>query len=120
MQKNGNGAEDRTVRSRDGDLPSDEALSALSDPYVRHTLRSLHGRRSAALDDLADVVTGMAAASAGTVATAAERDRTRLRLYHVVLPKLDALGYVAFDPDERTVTDVDVPPAALACLDVEE
>lgn len=116
MQENGNGVEDYARRPEE-DLPPEEALSALADPHARHALRALHGRRDSTLEELADVVTGMVAAASDEVATPTDRDRTRLRLYHAVLPRLDALGYVEFDADERTVTRVDVPPEALAVLD---
>lgn len=110
---------DRT-RAVEGDLPPDEAFRALSDPYARYALSHLHDRPTTTLDALADVVTALDATATGTIATPADRDRVRVHLYHVTLPKLDDFGYVEFDPDERTVTEADVPPAVYALLGAEE
>lgn len=91
-----------------GELP-DEAYELLADPGARHVLYYMTGEPSATLTELADVVAGLQATDEATVITAGDRDRIRVRLYHSVLPKLDAAGYVRFDPATRTVARGDVP-----------
>jgi hypothetical protein len=108
------------IRAFEGDLPPDEAFRALSDPYARYALSHLHGNPTTSLDALADVVTALEATATETIATPSDRDRVRVHLHHATLPKLDALGYVAFDPDEGTVIEADVPPAVYALLGAED
>jgi hypothetical protein len=104
-----------------GDDPDlDELFGVLSDRQARLTLAYLSERPTVTLDDLADVVTGAEAAATDDVATPADRKRVRVRLYHVVLPKLVDAGYVEFDPDEERVTGANVPPRIDSLLEAED
>lgn len=91
------------LTDQDG-LPVEDLVRAFSDPIARHTVSYLTTVETASLEELADVVTGWVNAESDGVASATDRDRLRLELYHVYLPKLADLDVVAFDPDDRTAT----------------
>lgn len=97
---------------------ADDAFTALSDAQSRYVLRYLYRHPTATLDQLADVVTGAQAAATDTIATADDRERARVTLYHVALPKLDALGYVDFDAEDRTVTRAEIPQTVVSLLGI--
>lgn len=92
-----------------GEQALDEAFGILADRYCRYALTCLSDRSSATLEEVADVVTGLDATATNDVATPARRDLIRRRLHHVVLPELDAAGYVEFDADAARVTEIRVP-----------
>lgn len=102
------GEDDRTL---------DEIFDLLSDRYVRHSLYYLFDRTSTSLDELADLVAGLEAVESDAITTPEDHERIRVRLYHVVLPKLDAHGYVEFDTDEHSVTRTEVPATVHSLLD---
>lgn len=97
---------------------SDRELRALSNPLARHTLRFIGSHEEAMLDEVADAVAGLEAAETETLVTAGTRDRFRVRLYHVVLPKLDDLGLVSFDPADRRVERGDIPDDVAPLLEL--
>ena len=97
------------VEAMESDAARDVLLDALSDRYARYVLAHLAAEPTATLEDLADTATGLAATEAGAIATPADRDETRVRLYHLVLPKLDAAGYIEFDSETRTVERDEFP-----------
>jgi hypothetical protein len=97
---------------------SDDALGALSNPHTRYALRYLREHRRATVDEVVDAVAGAEAAATGAVTGSERRAEVRLSLHHVVLPKLDALGYVAFDSGDGTVERTGVPSAVYDILDV--
>jgi histidinol-phosphate/aromatic aminotransferase/cobyric acid decarboxylase-like protein len=99
---------------------SDGQLRALSSPHVRHTLRWLDSYPQTTLAELTDAVAGFEGAQSETVVTAEGRDRIRTQLYHTVLPKLEALGFVDFDVDERTVERAEIPPGVAQLLELSE
>lgn len=99
------------------DTRLDEVLRVLSDRRARFVLGYLADHREATLDRLADVVTGLEASATDTVATPEDRHRTRAELYHVVLPKLDRLGFLEFEPADHTVTEADVPREVYALIE---
>lgn len=88
---------------------SDRELRALADPLARHTLRYIGSHSAATLEEVADAVAGFEAAETETLVTAGSRDRFGVRLYHMVLPRLDELGFVRFDPADRKVERGDIP-----------
>ncbi|MFB6129280.1 MAG: hypothetical protein ABEJ28_00470 [Salinigranum sp.] len=98
-------------------LPLDAVFGALSDPIARYALYYLVAEESASLDGLADVVAGWMNASDDAVATPADRDRVRLLLFHVHLPKLDDAELLRFDPGAKEATAVDLPEEFLAMLE---
>lgn len=105
------------------DVPIDDVLRALSNHRVRYVLYYLHGLDQdddlpLSLTRLADVVTAWRATETGTVATADDRDRMRTRLYHAHLLKLDDLGYLTFDTDTNTITDIEIPPFVKSVLEL--
>jgi len=93
--------------------------NVLSEPYDRSVIRYLYEHPTAKLEELVDAVFGAEVATSDAVATPANREPVRFALSNTVLPRLDALGYVDFDPSERTVTRTDVPQAVFSALDVD-
>lgn len=85
------------------ELPLTRLLTAFSDPLARYTVYYVSEESSVSLDRLADVMTGWTNAHTGELATQADRDRTRLLLYHVHLPLLDSLDVLQFDADARMI-----------------
>ena len=113
---------------RDGDIrftgddrlsSTSDAVSLLSSPMARQTLDYLTGTSTTTVGELADVLTGIEATAADALATPADRRRVRILLYHCVLPRLDAAGYVDFDAEEQTVVRGDVPEVVDELLDLE-
>lgn len=109
-----------TLRELEGEASIDEMLSVLSDPHARYTLYYLSDESTASLEELAAVVTGLEAQTTDAVATAADEEAVRTRLYHLVLPELDDHGFVAFDADEQTVTAAETPPWVASFVGLEE
>lgn len=111
----------RELAAAEDDVPINDVFRALSNHHVRYVLYYLHGLDSdteLSLAHLADVATAWHATETGTVATAEDRDRIRIHLYHAVLPKLDDLGYLTFDTDTNTITDVEIPPFVESVLEL--
>lgn len=94
-------------------------LDVATDDYARYSLYSLAHEPNTTLTELADFVTGFEAMLAGRVATPAEHERVRIRLYHAVLPKFDAIEYVDFDPVARMVSSARFHGAVNASLGVD-
>jgi len=97
---------------------SGRELRALANPLARHTVRFIDAHPKATLDEVADAVAGFEAAETETLVTAGSRDRFSVRLYHVVLPQLDELGFVRFDPASRTVERGDIPEDVAPLLEL--
>lgn len=114
------GADVGSLRELEGEIPLDEILDVLSDDHARYALYWLGEHPDATLEQLADVVTGIDAAATDAIATPSDRERARIHLYHVVLPKLDAHGYLDFDADDRTVTGANVPPEVCSLLKLDD
>ena len=112
---------DGSIRSSGDDQPSStsDAVSVLSSTMARRTLSYLTDTSTSTVEELADVLTGLESTDADALATPEDRRRVRIRLYHCVLPRLDAAGYVEFDPDERSVVRGDVPAVVHELLDLE-
>lgn len=93
------------------DVRDDETLEALADERRRLALDCLPSRgETAALTDLTRRV-AVGEAEAPVDAVSEERiERVKRSLYHVHLPRLDDVGLVAFDPEERTVERTDESP----------
>ena len=108
----------RPLRDAADELPFDDVVRLLGDRNTRVVLVSLHDHPTPTLEELADVVAATEASETATIAEPADRDRIRLRLYHAILPRLDELGFIAFDPETTAVTDTDVPDAVSAALGV--
>lgn len=102
------------LRALEGEAPLDELFEVLSDRQSRFTLYYLAETASATLDEVAEAVTGFEAQTGGTIATPTDKRAVKTRLYHRVLPRLDASGYVEFDADESTVTLTVSPRELLA------
>ena len=103
-----------------GELPVDDVFRLLGDRHARYALVYLHEDPMPTLEELADVVTAKDASVGGAIAAPADRDRVRIRLYHVVLPRLEELGFVAFDAETKVVTGTDIPSAVTGALGVSE
>lgn len=112
----GNSSTDQRVDGTDPSL--DEVHGVLSNPRYRYVVRYLHEHPTTRLDRLADVVAGAEAAATGGIATGTDRRDARISLHHAVLPKLDALGYVEYDPAEKTVARAAIPPAVNSLLGI--
>ncbi|WP_126663239.1 DUF7344 domain-containing protein [Haloterrigena salifodinae] len=97
------------VEAMESDASPDVLLNVLSDRYARYVLCHLSDESTATLDALTDTATGLAATESGAIATPGDREEIRLRLYHLVLPKLDAAGYLEFDSETRTVERDEIP-----------
>lgn len=112
------------IRALEGELPLDDVFAALSNRYVRYTIYYLHdGPDSIDLDRLADIVTAWDATLSGTIATRTERDRTRVVLHRIALPKLDSLGYLTYeglDADSESITNPDIPEPVLSLLGIDD
>lgn len=97
----------------------DEVFGALADPIARHAVAHLHDHPRTTIDRLAEVVSARDATATHTVATPEDRDRIRVTLHHVTLPKLDEYGYVDFDPETGTVVRTGIPRVAYEILGIE-
>ena len=97
-----------------------DLFSLLSDQYVRYTLAYVSGRQAITLNELTEFVTGREATDRGVIARRSDYERVRIRLYHVVLPRLDEAGYVEFDSQTCTITGVAIPPIVDRLLALEE
>ncbi|MFC3957082.1 DUF7344 domain-containing protein [Halovivax cerinus] len=86
-----------------GESMSSEMFEAITTENARYAVYALAHRPDRTLSELADFVVGFGAMRSGTIATPADHENVRIRLHHVVMPKLDAAGYVAYDRDERTI-----------------
>lgn len=95
----------------------DELFRLLSDRYVRHTLFYLSSNSTTSLDELADVIAGLEATAQETIVTPVDRDRIRIRLYHVVLPRLDEAEYIHFDSTDHTVERASIPSLVSTLLE---
>jgi len=99
---------------------SGDVSDVLSDPYYRYILRYLHEHRTAKLEELVDVVFGAEVADTDRIATPATREPVRSSICNTVLPELDELGYVDFNPSSQTVTRRDVPQEVFSAMGVDK
>lgn len=93
--------------------------AVMGDPFARYAVVAFHGRDVIAIDTLAEIVAGFDAVGRGVIAGPTDLDRIDVRLHHVTLPKLDAIGYLSFDHDGGTVTNEGIPDAIYDVLAVE-
>lgn len=104
------------VRTPEG-IGIGDLVGATGDPRARYAAAYLAEVESASLTELADVVTGWVNAESGEIASRTDRDRTRVHLYHVALPRLADVDVVAFDPEEKTARLAAPRDTVLAVLD---
>ena len=104
---------------QDSDEVPKEAEELLSDPYNRYVLRFLHEHRTAKLEELVDVVFGAEVADSDRIATPATREPVRSSICNSVLPELDELDYIEFDPENQTVTRGDVPQEVFSAMGID-
>jgi hypothetical protein len=97
-----------------------EVSDALSDPHSRYVIRYLHQHPTARLEELVDVVFGAEVAESDSIATPANREPVRFSLCNTVLPELDELGYVDFDPEDGTVARAAVPEEVFSAMGIDE
>ena len=95
----------------------DQVFRLLSDRYVRQTLFYLSSNPTTTLDELADVIAGWEATAQETIVTPVDRDRIRIRLYHVILPRLDEAGYIHFDITDHAIERTSVPSPVSTVLE---
>ncbi|AGB32135.1 hypothetical protein C488_07622 [Natrinema pellirubrum DSM 15624] len=98
------------------DRPVDDVFRLLASPTARATIVYCHQQPSPAVEELADVIAGVAASADGTIASPADRDRIRIQLYHETLPRLEDMGLLAFDRESGDVTETSIPESILDCL----
>ncbi|ELY60799.1 DUF7344 domain-containing protein [Natronolimnohabitans innermongolicus] len=99
-----------TTEEVERNTAADHLLWVLSDRYTRYVLASVVDESTVTLEALTDVVAGLEAAETGSIVTSSDHERIRLWLYHVVLPKLDDVGYLEFDSEAQTVETDEIPP----------
>ena len=104
------------LQALESSLDLDEVFSVLSNTYARYTLYYLSDEPTTTLDQLADVVTGVEATVDDAIATPTDREHVEIHLYHVVLPKLEDIGYIDFDSEGGIVTRTMVPPKVYTLL----
>lgn len=102
------------------DRSTDELLRLLSDPYVRTTITFLYDRPDTTLEQIAGVTAAKSASESERIATPQDYDRIRHRLYHSTLPRLDDHGLIAFDPDSKTIREIDIPRGIYSVLGVDQ
>lgn len=101
----------------DDDL--DDVLAALADARRRRVLRVLYRVDGPVpLEQLARQV--IAGPEPPVPVSADQTHCVAVRLHHVDLPKLDAVGLLAYDPDRRRVAPVAVPADVLELLDADD
>lgn len=95
---------DRVARD---DLPprlaEDPFYRALASSRRRRLLYCLLETEERTVEELASVLSGWEATTAGTLYTAADRRAIRLQLLHNHLPQLEDAGLIEYDPDSGTV-----------------
>ncbi|WP_226482928.1 DUF7344 domain-containing protein [Natrinema amylolyticum] len=104
------------LRSAADDVPVDDVIRLFGNVHARNALVYLHDHPTVAVDELADVLAAAAASSDETIATPSDRDRIRIRLYHVILPQLAELEFITFDSETNTVTETSIPDAVTTAL----
>ncbi|WP_222919034.1 hypothetical protein [Natrinema sp. SYSU A 869] len=108
------------LRTAADDVPVDHVIRLLGKYHARNAIVTLHDHQTVTVDELADVLVAAAASSDETIATPSDRDRIRIRLYHVILPQLDELGFISFDSETNTVTETSIPGAVTAALGIDD
>jgi len=108
----------RALHAAADELPLDDVVRLLGNPHTRSVLVSLHDNPAATLEELADIVAAKDASETGTITAPSDRHRIRLWLYHSILPRLEDLGFIAFDTETKAVTDTDIPDAVSDALGV--
>lgn len=103
-----------------GELPVDDVFRLLADRHARYALIYLHDNPTSTIEELADVLAAKDASVRATIATPADRNPIRIRLYHSILPRIDALGFIAFDAETNAVTGADIPTAVTDAMGVTE
>ncbi|QLK25639.1 hypothetical protein HYG81_16380 [Natrinema zhouii] len=106
------------LKAAAGELPIDDVFRLLADRHARYALVYLHDNPSPPIDELADVLAGKDASVEGTITTPIDHNRIRIRLYHSVLPRIEAVGFISFDAETNAVTDTDIPTAVTDALGV--
>ena len=84
-------------------LAEDLFYRALASSHRRRLLYCLLEAEERTVEELASVLSGWEATTAGTLYTAADRTAIRLQLLHNHLPLLDEAGLIAYDPNSGTV-----------------
>jgi hypothetical protein len=103
----------------DADPPdvADAVFRVLSDEYRRCALYYLLARESATVDELATVLTGWVQARNDEIeiTTPEDRDRVRIQLHHVHLPRIDDEGFARYDYESGEIV-LDAVPELLETL----
>jgi len=96
---------------------ADAAFAVAADERRRLVIHYLRDRKTAPLDELATVVSGwtQARGSDAKMVTPDERERVRMALHHVHLPRLVDAGAVSYDRDAGVVT-LDAPSDLLVSI----
>lgn len=102
------------------EIPVDDVIRLLGDRDARNAVVYLRDHRTATLEELADVLAAVAAGSDGRIAEQSDRERIRIRLYHVILPQLDELGFIAFDSERNTVSETTIPEPVTDYLGIDD
>lgn len=108
------------LRGAAGEIPVDDVIRLFGDRHARNAVVYLHDHPTSTLEELADTLAAAAASSDETIAGPSDRERIRVRLYHEILPRLEDLGFVAFDRETNTVTETTIPPAVRDSLGIED
>ncbi|WP_226041039.1 hypothetical protein [Natrinema sp. DC36] len=101
-----------------GELPVDDVFQLLADRHARYALLYLYDNPTPTIEELADVLAAKDASVQATIARPADRNPIRIRLYHAILPRIDALGFITFDAETNAVTDADIPTAVIDAMGV--
>jgi len=111
-----NSTRDSGDSTPDTDAAADSALvdavfGVVADDDRRYALYYLSDRGATDVEQLATVVAGWTSANADptAVVTPDERERVRVALHHVHLPRLEREGIVGYDRETGTVELADVP-----------
>ncbi|SEQ24376.1 DUF7344 domain-containing protein [Natrinema salaciae] len=108
------------LRAAAGRLPVDDVIRLFGNYHARNAVIYLHDHPTATLDELADALAAAAASTDETIATPSDRERIRIRLYHVILPQLEELGIVSFDSEANAVTETTIPAAIREYLRIDD
>lgn len=102
-----------------GEIPVDDVIRLFGNRHARNAVVYLHDHQTATLEELADALAAAAASTDETIATPSDRERIRIRLYHVTLPQLDELGFVTFDSEANAVTETTIPDPVIDYLGID-
>ncbi|QLG47435.1 DUF7344 domain-containing protein [Natrinema halophilum] len=106
------------LRAAADELPVDDVLRLFADRHARYAVVYLIDNPTPTLEDLADVIAAKDATNESTIAAPADRNQIRTHLYHAILPRIEALGFITFETETNAVTGTDIPNAVADALGV--